>query len=118
MKYGESKNAPGNFSRQNFQNLSAEERQQLFQGNAGVTIQRGMGAGSLYGEVVSLDEQSLTLKTPDGGSKIVFFSTSTTVSEMAQGSKDDIEIGKQIIIGGDENSDGSYTARTIQISSR
>jgi len=118
MKYGENKGASGSFSRQNFQNLSVEDRQQLFQGNVAGTFQRGMVSNSLYGEVVSLDEQSLTLKTPDGGSKIVFFSTSTTVSEMAEGSTDDIGIGNQIIVGGEENSDGSYTAGTIQISPR
>ncbi len=109
MKYGQSKGP----SRQAPQNLSPEQRQQFLQGGT----QRA-GAGFLSGEVIAKDEQSLTLKMMDGGSKIVFFSASTTVSEMTEGSIDDIEIGKQIMVGGEQNSDGSYTAKTIQLSSR
>ncbi|MDD2697022.1 MAG: hypothetical protein PHE52_02600 [Candidatus Pacebacteria bacterium] len=115
MKYGQSKSSSGNFSVQNFQNLSPEQRQQLFQGNAGgnFSVRRG-GAGFLSGEVIGKDEQSLTLKTSDGGSKIVFLSASTTVSEMTEGSINDIVVGEQITITGTQNSDGSYTAQTIQ----
>ena len=54
----------------------------------------------------------------DGGSKIVFFSNSTEISKMTDGLIDDIEIGKQVMVGGDQNSDGSYTAETIQLSPR
>jgi hypothetical protein len=116
MKYGESKGGPGNFSRQNFQNLSEEERQQISQGKAG---EMGMGTNSgLSGEVIAKDEQSLTLKAQDGSSKIVFFSDSTTISKMTEGSINNIEIGKQIMVGGEQNSDGSYTAKTIQLSPR
>jgi len=124
MKYQQSKGPVDSFSRQNFQslqNLSQEERQQLFQGNAGGTLQRGVGAGTgtnfLNGEMIDKDEQSLTLKTMDGSSKIIFFSGSTEISKTAEGLVSDIEIGKQITISGEQNSDGSYTAKTIQLSS-
>ncbi len=121
MKYGQSKSPFGDFSRQNFQNLSSEEHQQLSQGNVGKTLQRGVGreagAGLLNGEVIDKDEQSLTLKISDGGSKIIFFSDSTQISKMVNGLIDDIEIGKQIMVGGEQNPDGSYTAKTIQLSS-
>ncbi len=119
LKYGQSKNLLGDISRQNFQNLSPEQRQQLFQGNIGGNSQRGIGGGAganfLNGEVTDKDEQSLTLKTPDGGSKIVFFSASTTVSKTIDGSINDIEIGKSIMVTGSQNSDGSYTTKSIQI---
>ena len=122
MKYGESKSPLGDFSRQGFQNLSEEERQQLFQGNVGGTIQkgveRGTGASFLNGEVIDKDEQSLTLKTMDGSSRIIFFSGSTEISKTTEGSTDDIEIGRQIMVTGEQNSDGSYTAKTIQLSPR
>ena len=121
MKYQQSKSSLGNFSRQNLQNLSEEQRQQL-QANIGGGFQRGSGGGIgsnfLNGEVLAKDQQSLTIKTSDGSSKIVFLSASTTVSEMTEGSINDIEIGKQIMITGQQNSDGSYTARTIQLSPR
>ena len=110
MKYGQSKNP---FNR----NLS-----QVFQGNAGGNLQRGIGreagSGFLSGEVIAKDEQSLTLKMQDGSSKIIFFSGSTEISKTAEGSITDIEIGKQIMVSGDQNSDGSYTAKTIQLSPR
>jgi hypothetical protein len=106
MKYGQSKNS---FPK-NFQNLSFEQRQQMFQGRVRI------GAGFLSGEVISKDEKSLTLKLPDGSTKIIFFSASTQISKATEGTIDDIEIGKQIIVSGSQNSDGSYTAKTIQLS--
>ncbi|MDP3990958.1 MAG: hypothetical protein Q8P63_01545 [Candidatus Nealsonbacteria bacterium] len=122
LSYQKSKNSPGNFSRQNFQNLSEEERQQLFQGNVGGAIQRGVGrgagAGFLNGEVIAKDSQSLTLKMMDGSSKIIFFSDSTQISKTAEGTVNDVEIGKEIMVTGQQNSDGSYTAQAIQLSPR
>jgi len=110
MKYGQ----------KNFQNLSLEKRQQLPQGNVEKSFQKGfekeVGSGFLNGEVIAKDEQSLTLKMSAGGSKIIFFSDSTQISETAEGSVDDIEIGKQIVVSGEQNPDGSYTAKTIQLS--
>jgi len=114
MKYGQSKSPLSNLSRQNFQNLSPEQRQQLSQGRTG----GGTGANFLSGEVITKDEQSLTLKMSDGSSKIVFFSDSTQISETTGGSIGDVEVGKQIMVSGDQNSDGSYTAKTIQLSPR
>jgi D-Tyr-tRNAtyr deacylase len=70
----------------------------------------------LSGEVITKDDESLTLKIQDGGSKIVFFSNSTQISKTTNGSIDNIEIGKQITVNGEQNSDGSYIAKTIQLS--
>ena len=108
MKYGQSK-IP---SRQALQNLSPEQRQQLLQGRTG----GGTGANFLNGEFISRDEKSLTLKMQDGGSKIVFFSDSTKISKTTEGSINDVEVGKTLSVGGKQNSDGSFTAETIQLS--
>jgi len=110
MKYGQSKNSSNNFTNQNFQNLTPAQRQQFSQG-----ANRGNGSGSLTGEVISEDQQSLTVKMLDGSSKIVFFSDSTIVSKTAEGSTSDIKIGNQVMVSGQQNSDGSYTAKNIQI---
>ena len=118
MKYEQSKSQLSKSSPQNFQNLSPEQRQQLSQGRAGGRTGGGTGANFLNGEVIAKDEQSLTLKMPDGGSKIVFFSDSTQISKTTEGLINDIDIGKQIMVSGDQNSDGSYTAKTIQLSPR
>jgi len=112
MKYGQSKSPSSKFSSQNFQNLSQEQRQQLLQGRTGGRT----GANFLNGEVISKDEKSLTLKMQDGGSKIVFFSDSTKISKTTEGSINDVEVGKTLSVGGKQNSDGSFTAETIQLS--
>lgn len=113
MKYGQSKNSAGNLSRQNFQNLSPEQRQQFSQTNG-----RGNGSNFLAGEVIAKDAQTLTLKMQDGSSKIVLFSDSTSVSKTVDGTVSDIEVGKQIMVSGQQNSDGSFTSKTIQLSPR
>jgi len=113
MKYGQSKNSSNNLTGQNFQNLTPAQRQQLLQNRSGTG--RGNGSNLLTGEVISADQQSLTIKMLDGSSKIVFFSASTIVSKTAGGSTSDIKIGNQVMVSGQQNSDGSYTAQNIQI---
>lgn len=114
MKYGQSKISSNNFARQNSQNLTDEQRQQFSQENIVGSPQGRAGSNFLSGEVTAKDEQSLTLKTQDGSSKIIFFSDSTEISKTTEGSIDDIVIGEQIMVSGSQNSDGSYTAQTIQ----
>jgi len=65
--------------------------------------------------VIAKDEQSLTLKMPDASSKIVFFSDSTATTKSAEGSLNNLEIGKTISINGTANQDGSITANSIQL---
>lgn len=114
MKCAQNKSPLSQFSRQNFQNLSSEQRQQFLQGNAAGAIGRGMAGGLLSGEVMAKDGESLTIKTPDGSSRIIFVSGSTAITKTTQGSIGDIKIGEQIMVSGLQNSDGSYTAQSIQ----
>jgi uncharacterized protein YneF (UPF0154 family) len=109
MKYGES---------QALKNLTPEKMREIFQ-QRGQTFQgqrQRMGQNFISGQVISKDEKSLTIKLADGSTKIVFFSGSTQISKATEGKIDDIEVGKQIMVSGDQNSDGSYTAKTIQLS--
>lgn len=122
MKYQESKTPAGlagaNF--QNLRNLSPEERQQKFQelgANAsGAAGRRGGSTNGAAGEIIAKDDKSITIKLRDAGSKIIFFSDTTEITKSASGSADDLEIGKNVMVGGKQNSDGSYTAETIQLS--
>lgn len=115
IKYGQRREFFQRFLRQDFQNLSPEQRQQFFQENIRGGFQRRVGPNFLSGEVIAKDTQSLTLKMPDGSTKIVFFSDSTKVSKIIDGSISDIEIGKKISVVGQQNPDGSYTAKIIQL---
>jgi hypothetical protein len=104
------------------QNQNRSQRPNDFQGILngnlqGGNIQRGTGGAMLNGEIISNDGESITLKISDDSSKIVFFSDTTKVSKTTEGIISDVAVGKQVMISGTQNSDGSYTAKTITISS-
>ena len=100
----------------NFAMLQGGRQGQFFStgGQTGGTRRGGMG-GVVAGEVIAKDDKSITVKLPDGGSKIVFFSESTKVAKSVEGTLDDVAVGKQVIVGGPANADGSVTAETLQI---
>lgn len=101
-----------------FQNFSPEERQNLsgnidaFRNSGG---ERRGGIGIVIGEIISVDDGSITVKNQNGGSKIIFFSTSTAISKTAEGKTSDLVNGASIIVNGKPNSDGSFTAANIQL---
>ncbi|HAS80537.1 MAG: hypothetical protein UR25_C0001G0143 [Candidatus Nomurabacteria bacterium GW2011_GWE1_32_28] len=76
---------------------------------------RIVGGGFSVGEIISKDDKSVTVKLVDGGSRIIFFSASTDIIKTTIGSMDDLAIGTEISTTGTTNSDGSVTAKSIQI---
>ncbi len=110
MKYGQGKVSQG-FQR--FGQMGASLGDRANQG--GNRVNQGEN-GFVNGEILSKDDKSVTVKDRQGGSKIVFFSDSTVISKSAEGSSADLEVGKQILVTGSTNSDGSITAKNIQIS--
>lgn len=99
----------------NFSNLSPEERQAQFGQMGGARMVRDGAGGPASGEIISKDDNSITVKLRDGGSKIIFYSSGTEISKFASGSAADLEVGKNISANGKTNPDGSITADSIQI---
>lgn len=89
-----------------------------FQGARNGTFgQRGAAAGfrPVNGEIISMDDKSITVKLQDGSSKIVLLSETTSLSKSTNGSKSDLKTGEKVAVFGTENSDGSVTARNVQL---
>ncbi|MFH2232592.1 MAG: hypothetical protein ABII13_05505 [Patescibacteria group bacterium] len=113
MQY--SKSQSGTFTPPQMGQTRGEGRS-MFVGAPGAAQARNAG-GMATGEIVAKDADSLTLKLNDGGSKIIFHSSSTTITKMATISIDEISEGTNVMITGTANQDGSVTANSIQIRS-
>ncbi len=93
----------------NGQGLQNVQRPQNGQGP-----QAGFG-GMVMGEIISQDENSITVKIQDGSTKIVILGDSTTYSKPQSIEKTELSIGNQVRVSGNANSDGSITAQNVQL---
>jgi hypothetical protein len=73
------------------------------------------GAGFTQGTILSKSDKSLTVKLAAGGSEIVFLADSTEIMKSATGTIADLNVGENVVVSGTANSDGSITARTVQL---
>lgn len=104
---------------------SSTSPQTTFSGRNGAFVRQGAGqqAGGrqiirgrpIIGEVISQDEGGVTIKLPDGSSKIVAMSAKTTISKTTNTTKDELQPGAKVAAFGIENPDGSVTADNIQL---
>lgn len=73
------------------------------------------GGGFVMGQVASVGSSSLTLQLANGNSEIVFYSTSTAVTEPQAVPASRIASGATVVITGTPNADGSFDASSIQV---
>jgi hypothetical protein len=86
---------------------------------SGIPSRSGLQEGRPFsGEIVSVEDKTMTVKTQDGSSKIVIYSDSTKVNKTSEGSQSDLQVGEQAMIIGTEGSDGTVTAQSISIGDR
>lgn len=67
------------------------------------------------GQVLSMTNDSLTVKLSNGSTEIVVLSSSTAFMQSAQAALSDVKTGDTVNIVGTANSDGSVTAQSVQI---
>jgi hypothetical protein len=121
MTYSQGKNLEANSlqaGRPNFQNLTAEQKQQIFikDGSIGSPgLRNGSGEKIINGEIIKKDDQSITIKLADSGSKIIFFSDTTKITETIDAEINELLPDTKVMVAGSSNTDGSITAKTIQI---
>ncbi|MFA5742674.1 MAG: DUF5666 domain-containing protein [Candidatus Paceibacterota bacterium] len=77
---------------------------------------RANGSGGMVaGEITAKDDQSITVKSRDGSSKIIFTSSATETLKQASGSLSDLVVGNQVTVTGTADASGNITAKSIQI---
>jgi len=115
MKYQENKGVAkfGQMQQWQMQGQMQQGQRQGVSGN--MTRQKG---GLVGGQILSINDKSMVLKDRSGGSKIIFFSDTTQYLKSVSGSIGDVSVGSNITVTGNQNSDGSVTAKIIQISSQ
>ncbi|QQG47344.1 MAG: hypothetical protein HY044_04445 [Candidatus Woesebacteria bacterium] len=73
------------------------------------------GNRPVVGQILSMDDKSITVKMQDGSSKIVILTDSTTITQSTTAAKSDLSNGKEVLVLGTTNSDGSVTATNVSI---
>lgn len=71
----------------------------------------------LRGQVVSTDNNTLTLKLTDGSTKLVILSGSTVFQKMSTASAADLKKGTTITVVGKQDTGGTLTAQNVSIGS-
>lgn len=77
--------------------------------------QFGQGQNHASGEVTKIDDSSITIKTQNGGSKLILISNSTAYKQLTDSDKSKLKVGSQITVEGETSTDGSLTGKTISI---
>lgn len=89
------------------------QRPQFTRGTQGTN--RANGFKPVNGEIISGDDKTITVKLMDGSSKIILLSAKTEINKAASASATELKTGERVAVFGQDNSDGSVTAQSIQL---
>lgn len=89
--------------------------QRFRDGNITQGATMGGGFRPVSGEIIRVDNGSMTVKLHDESSKIVILPVNVEVSKSETGALTDLTEGQQVMVVGTENEDGSVTAQSVQL---
>jgi hypothetical protein len=102
----------GFFSGTTYQKSKMPLRGNQLQNN---NIQKRPGNGQIMGEITSVSDGSVTVKTTDGSSKLILLSDKTNINQATTAAITDLVIGQKVVIFGNTNTDNSISAQSIQL---
>jgi predicted aconitase with swiveling domain len=70
---------------------------------------------AVNGEIISVEDETITIKTQEDDTRIVIFSDLTRINKTNEGSIADLQIGEQVMVVGAEDTSGVVTAQNISI---
>ncbi len=70
---------------------------------------------SASGEVASIAEKSLTINMANGGSAIVFYSETTSITKNVELTAADLAAGQAVVVSGGKDANGTITAATVLV---
>lgn len=88
-------------------------------GQAGLDREQLAGAqgGSLFGEIQSIGSGELTIVDQSGQQVQIYVTDTTLIQKQAEVTLADLQEGETVAISGSQGTDGSITARMVQVSS-
>lgn len=84
-------------------------------GSGAIGAGRQGGSQPVSGQVTSIDANSMTVKTPNGSSKILLLSSDTTIQVATSGSRTDLSVGAQVTATGSTSTDGTMTVKNVSV---
>lgn len=105
MKYQQAKKPTLNFSNNNL------NRNFVSRNGFSTTTREQM----ITGEIISKDNNLITLKLPTGNSLIIVYSDETKINKIEPAQLSDLEVGKNVSVVGKPNNNSTISATSIQI---
>lgn len=111
-KYSQSKKSVMNFG-------SGMERGDLVQGDNIPARQAGKQSDAsqtqVIGEIIKKDDSSITVKTGDASSIIIYLKDDVFIGKMSEVERSELLEGNNVLILGSKGTDSSFVAESIQI---